>query len=127
MIPSHGHTGFPAMLRSLLNGGAPRHDKVPNDSSSMIHTEDIAALFLAAYENESASGRYFGVYESWPWQKIYEELKTLIPDMQMPEPLREPMAPPTGFDFTRRDSLGVPLRDVPTILRETVAWLKDNP
>ena len=127
VIPAHSHTGFPAMLRNLISGGSPRHEKVPNDSSSMIHTEDIAALFLAAYENESACGRYFGVYESWPWQRIYDELKILMPDMQMPEPLSEPMAPPTGFDFTRRDSLGVPLRDVPTILRETVAWLKANP
>jgi hypothetical protein len=33
----------------------------------MIHLHDLAALFLAAYENPSASGRYYGVVDSWHW------------------------------------------------------------
>lgn len=127
VIPAHGRTGFPATLRNLMAGAEPRHQQVPNDSISMIHAEDLAALCLAAYEDESASGRYFGVYESWPWQKIYDELETLIPGMKVPVPLTEAQVPPTGFDFSRRDSLKVPLRDVPTTFRETVEWLRENP
>ena len=47
--------------------------------------------------------------------------------MVMPEPCGEPRATPTGFDFTRRDSLGVSMRDIPTMLRETVEWLRTRP
>ena len=68
---------------------------------------------FAAYENPDARGRYFGVYDSWHYKDIYAELETLMPEAKMPAPLSEPPLPPTGFDFTRRDSLGVPLRDVP--------------
>ena len=45
----------------------------------------------------------------------------------MPEPLTEPAVDATGFDFTRRDSLGVSVRDIPTVLRETVDWIRSNP
>lgn len=114
-------------LRALLAGEPPRHEKIPNDSTSMIHLHDLAALFLAAYENPDASGRYYGVYDSWHWQDIYAELQRLIPGMTLPAPLTEPPVASTGFDFTRRDSLGVPLRDIPTLLRETVEWLKSEP
>jgi nucleoside-diphosphate-sugar epimerase len=114
-------------LRALINGEQGRHEKVPNDSTSMIHLHDLAALFLAAYENPKASGRYFGVYDSWHWQDVYAELQKLLPGMRMPAPLTEPPVPPTGFDFTRRDSLGVSLRDIPTLLRETVEWIKSEP
>ena len=114
-------------LRSLIDGRQGRHQKIPNDSTSMIHLHDLAALFMAAYENPGASGRYFGVFDSWHWQDIYAELKKILPDMKMPEPLSEPPAPATGFDFTRRDSLGVPLRDIPTLLRETVEWIQSEP
>ena len=34
---------------------------------------------------------------------------------------------PTGFDFSRRDSLGVKITDFPTILKDTIAWIKSNP
>ena len=45
----------------------------------------------------------------------------------MPEPLTEDPVAPTGFDFTRRDSLGVKVRDIPSMLRETVVWIKADP
>ena len=93
----------------------------------MIHLHDLAALFLAAYENPDASGRYYGVYDSWHWQDLYAELHKILPDMIMPEPLTEPAAPATGFDFTRRDSLGVKARDIPTLLRDTIEWIKTEP
>ena len=127
VLPRHLDETYQSMLKKLINGEPPRHEKVPNDSMSMIHIEDLAALFLAAYENPEASGRYFGVVDSWHWKDIYAELAKLLPNAKMPAPLTEDPAPATRFDFTRRDSLGVPIRDVPTLLRETVEWIKTGP
>ncbi|MEM7079760.1 MAG: NAD-dependent epimerase/dehydratase family protein [Pseudomonadota bacterium] len=124
VLPLHNTEGFQAVLHKMVNGEPPRHTRIPNDSNSIIHVQDLARLFFAAYENPSAQGRYFGVYDSWHWADIYAELAKLIPDLQMPEPLSERALPATGFDFTRRDSLGVTLRDIPTILAETVAYLR---
>ena len=127
VLPEHlKHNPF-LWIKSVLEGGAPRHQKVPNDSASLIHLQDLARLFLAAYEDSSASGRYFGVLDSFHWNDIYKECQKLIPDMQMPEPISEDPVAPTKFDFTRRDSLGIKIRDFPTIMRETVEWLKSNP
>ena len=126
LLPEHLKHGPHYWLKALIEGGAPRHAKVPNDSTSMIHLHDLAAIFMAAYENPNASGRYFGVYDSWHWRDIYTELKKILPDMKMPEPLTEAPVRPTGFDFTRRDSLGVALRDIPTMLRETIDWIKSG-
>ena len=127
ILPEHMNGNPHVWLQSLINGGEGRHSKTPNDSSSMIHLHDLAALFLAAYENPNASGRYYGVYDSWHWQDIYAELQKILPDMKMPEPITETPVTPTGFDFTRRDSLGVKVRDIPTMLRETVDWIKSEP
>jgi len=127
ILPAHLEGNPHLWLRALIETGEPRHKAIPNDSTSMIHLHDLAALFLAAYENPDASGRYFGVYDSWHWQDIYAELQKILPDMTMPAPLTEPPVTPTGFDFTRRDSLGVAVRDIPTMLRETIAWLRTDP
>jgi len=81
VLPEHlKHNPF-LWIKSVLEGGAPRHQKVPNDSASLIHLQDLARLFLAAYEDSSASGRYFGVLESFHWNDIYKECQKLIPDM----------------------------------------------
>ncbi|MFC1681065.1 NAD-dependent epimerase/dehydratase family protein [Pseudomonadota bacterium] len=127
VIPEHMNHNPHVWLQRLINGKQGLHSKIPNDSTSMIHLHDLAALFLAAYEDSSASGRYYGVFDSWHWQDIYAELRKLLPEMTMPKAITEAPAPPTGFDFSRRDSLGVPLRDIPTILRETVDWIKTEP
>ena len=127
VLPEHlRHNPF-LWIKSVLEGGPPRHQKVPNDSASLIHLQDLAKLFLAAYENPSASGRYFGVLESFHWNDIYKECQKLIPDMQMPEPMSGDPVPPTQFDFKRRDSLGIKIRDFPTVMRETVEWIKSKP
>ena len=47
--------------------------------------------------------------------------------MNMPELITEPAVEPTRFDFNRRDSLGVSMRDIPTMIRETVDWIKSDP
>ena len=89
--------------------------------------EDLADLFLAAYETANASGRYFGVYKSLHWQDIYAECKKLLPKMKMPSPLVDLAIQPTLFDFTRRDHLGVTVRDFPTLLRDTIEWIQSDP
>jgi nucleoside-diphosphate-sugar epimerase len=127
ILPAHLKHNPYAWLQRVIQGGEARHSKVPNDSASMIHLHDLAALFLAAYENPSASGRYYGVVDSWHWQDLYAELQKSLPDMKMPEPLTEPALALTGFDFSRRDSLGVPIRDIPTLMRQTVEWLQSEP
>ena len=127
IMPEHmNHSPF-SWLNELIKGGEGRHKKIPNDSTSMIHLADLANLFLAAYENPEASGRYYGVYKSLHWQDIYSECQKILPDMVMPEPLSEKLIQPTQFDFTRRDSLGVKIRDFPTLLKQTIDWIKSKP
>ena len=92
----------------------------------MAHIGDVAALFLAAYENPDAEGRYFAVRESWHWNDIYAELARIDPSLKLPPPYDGEQAAPTGFDFARRDSLGVKMRDVPEILRDAVNWARAN-
>ena len=127
ILPEHMHHNPFAWLQRVIDGGQPRHETTPNDSASMIHLEDLAKLFLAAYENSNASGRYFGVFDSLHWQDIYAECQKILPNMRMPNPLTERAAATTGFDFTRRNSLGVTVRDFPTLLRQTIQWLQTNP
>lgn len=126
VLPQHGDEGFMAVLKRLNRGEKGRHEKVPNDSTSMAHIDDVAALFMAAYENPGAQGRYFGMKASWHWKDIYAELQRLMPDMAMPEPYTGDPAAPTGFDFTRQNSLGVQLRDVPEILESAVGWVQSD-
>ena len=127
ILPGHMKGNPHSWLKKLIDGEEPPHQKIPNDSTSMSHLHDLASLFLAAYENPKASGRYYGVYESWHWQDIYAELQKIFPRMKMPEPITETAVEPTGFDFSRRDSLGVQMRDIPTMIRETVEWIKSDP
>lgn len=127
LLPIHRSAPFPSMIDRMLAGEQPRHGVVPNDSMSMIHIEDLAELFMAVFEQSNASGRYFGVYDSWHWQEIYDAFADLIPEAPMPARLEEARNPPTGFDFTRRDSLGVSLRNIRQTLADTVAWHRANP
>ena len=127
VLPGHMNGNPHVWLKSLINGEEGRHKKVPNDSTSMSHLHDLAGLFMAAYENPNASGRYYGVYDSWHWQDIYAELQKILPNMKMPEPITDPPVAPTGFDFTRRNSLGVVMRDIPTLLRQTIEWIQSDP
>lgn len=124
VLPKHGDEGFMADIKHMLRGQSGRHKVTPNNSSSMAHIEDIADLFLAAYESPTAEGRYFAVRESWHWNDIYAALRDIEPSMTIPEPYQGALAEPTGFDFTRRDSLGVKMRDIPEILADAVQWCK---
>jgi nucleoside-diphosphate-sugar epimerase len=126
VLPKHGEEGFMGALKRMLRGEKGRHDTAPNDSTSMAHIEDVAALFLAAYENPTPEGRYFAVRESWHWNDIYRTLRELEPSLKLPPLYDGEQATPTGFDFTRRDSLGVKMRGIPKILADAVAWTKAN-
>ena len=126
VLPAHGEEGFMAALKRMLRGEKGRHEKTPNDSSSMAHIEDVAALFMAAYESPVAEGRYFAVRESWHWNDIYRTLGQLDPTLALPPLYEGTPAAPTGFDFARRDSLGVKMRDIPEILADALAWAKAN-
>lgn len=115
-LPARLHRGEPA-----------RHQTVPAGSMSMSHVEDVAKLFLAAYEDPQAQGRYFAVYDSVPWRDIYAEFAKYVPDSALPGPLEGEPEEPTRFDFSRRDSLGVPMRDIATTVAETFEWLSTHP
>jgi nucleoside-diphosphate-sugar epimerase len=126
ILPQHGDEGFMAAIKRMLQGRTGRHKETPNTSSSMAHIEDVAALFIAAYESPTAEGRYFAVRESWHWNDIYAALHKIEPTMNLPKPYDGEPTPPTGFDFSRRDSLGVKMRDIPDILADAVSWAKEN-
>ena len=113
-------------LKRMLRGEKGRHDQAPNDSTSMAHIEDVAALFLAAYESPTAEGRYYALRESWHWNDIYRTLRQIEPSLHIPPLYEGEQAEPTGFDFTRRDSLGVKMRDIPEVLADAVAWTKSR-
>ncbi len=126
VLPAHGDEGLMGALKQMLRGEKGRHDVAPNDSTSMAHIEDVAALFMAAYESPTAEGRYYAVRESWHWNDIYRTLGEIEPSMKLPSLYEGEPAEPTRFDFKRRDSLGVTMRDIPEVLADAVAWAKAN-
>jgi nucleoside-diphosphate-sugar epimerase len=117
--PVVGLTRFAAIIN-----GERFADKFPNNSMSMIDVRDLAALHVNALENEQASGRYFGVKQSWHWREILEALERVCPGYKMPPP--DPDEVPvraTQFDLTRQNSLGVTVRGLDEILEGQVAEL----
>lgn len=92
-------------------------ESIPNGSMSMIHVNDLARLHIAALEQESASGRYFGLKKSWHWRDILNALSQLYPTYTPPAwPSEMEPVKATEFDFARRDSLGVELKGLEEIL-----------
>lgn len=126
ILPQHLEGDSAGFVTSAVRDGRTRHDKVPAGSMSVSHVGDVAKLFLAAYE-QGARGRFFAVYDSVPWRDLYAELGKHVPASIMPAPLDGPPEEPTRFDFTRRDSLGVAMRDIPSVIAETCDWLKSRP
>ncbi|WP_118132985.1 NAD-dependent epimerase/dehydratase family protein [Oceanicella sp. SM1341] len=127
VLPEHMRSHGLALLSGLLEGRRAMHEQVPAGSMSVSHLEDVAALFLATIENPQARGRYFAVFDSLPWAEIYDILARHVPAAGLPAPLDGAPEPPTRFDFTRRDSLGVTMRDIPATIAATVDWLKTRP
>lgn len=127
ILPQHLSGDSLRLLVALAQGKQAWHEQVPAGSMSLSHIEDVAALFMAAYEKPTAQGRYFAVYDSWPWQRLYAEFARYVPTSALPAPLTGQPETPTRFDFSRRDSLGVSMRDIPTTIAETFAWLATDP
>ena len=99
-------------------------DKIPNSSMSMIDVRDLAALHVNALENEQASGRYFGVKQSWHWRDILQALERACPAYKMPPPDRgEVPVRATQFDLSRQASLGATVRGLDDMLEGLVAEL----
>lgn len=111
-------------FKAILQGDR-MADAIPNGSMSMINVQDLARLHIAAMENPQAKGRYFGVRQSWHWRDILAALQRLVPDYKMPaiDPDEVP-ARVTTFDLSRRDSLGVAVRDLDDILQAVVDELR---
>jgi nucleoside-diphosphate-sugar epimerase len=98
---------------------------VPNDSMAFIDVRDCAAMHVAAMDNRDASGRYFSVAESWHRNEILTTMKELYP--QIPpftlyegEPIK-----PTQFNLKRMNRLGVTVRGMQTMLRDSISLFKD--
>eukprot|EP00095_Tigriopus_kingsejongensis_P005143 maker-scaffold100_size373717-snap-gene-2.53 protein:Tk05143 transcript:maker-scaffold100_size373717-snap-gene-2.53-mRNA-1 annotation:"hypothetical protein" len=71
------------------------------------------------------NGRYFGVLRSFHWKEIMEAIHEVHPAFKVPTLGYEEadMITPTQFDHTRKESLGVKLRDLPTILKDAIGDL----
>jgi nucleoside-diphosphate-sugar epimerase len=114
---------------------------IPNDSMSIIDIRDLAQLHIAAAFNDNASGRYFGVQQSYTWKEILTEFQTIlssssnsssksnstdkyngyeykIPPLKPNEDYENTI--PTQFDHTRKDSLGVTLRPLHDTLKDLI-------
>ena len=57
---------------------------------SFIDVRDLAALHVAALENEGAKGRFFGVCEnSTHFEDVAKMLKEYYPSIEIPPPLED--------------------------------------
>ena len=122
--PRKDPDGSLRLLQAVLSGDR-FADTIPNGSMSLIDVRDLAKLHVAALTNDQASGRYFGVVQSWHWKDILAALSGRVPSYTPPQwdAEIEPVTP-TQFDTTRRDSLGVELRGIDDILDGAIAELK---
>ena len=122
--PNINPDGSTKLLAGLIAGkvidGPP-----PNSSMSLIHVEDLARLHVAALQNPDAKGRYFAVKQSWHWRDILQELERQVDAFTAPTYAEDvELVTPTQFDFSRRDSLGVELRDLAEIIASGVDQLR---
>jgi len=123
--------GLPWFAR-IVKGEAMTKE-IPNDSMSIISVSDLALLHVACLEDETASGRYFGVYQSWEWEGILNAVKKQVPDYQLPVKNFTESNPVTKFDNSRRDALlknafgeDFKLKNLDEILEETISYLKKS-
>ena len=117
--PTVSHKRFAGIIR-----GERMADKIPNSSMSLTDVRDLAVLHVNALENPQASGRYFGVKNSWHWRDILKALERACPGYRMPpiDPDEVPVRP-THFDLTRQATLGARLRDLDDMMTGLVEEL----
>jgi len=113
--------------------GEAMNKEIPNDSMSIISVTDLAMLHVACFEDLTASGRYFGVVQSWPWEEILTAIKRQVPEYRIPPKNFKEIKPTTQFDNTRRDSLlaaafgdGFNLKTLDEIMKETMDYLESS-
>ena len=58
--------------------------------------------------------------------KIYMQNVKLIPQMKLPEAIKEKAVEPTGFDFSRRDIHKLEIKDFKMTLKDTINWIKSD-
>ena len=128
MIGGPSYLGQPSTIHQFLAaviGGKYMKDSIPNDSMSLIDARDLAALHLAALDNPQASGRYFGIKNSWHWRDILSEIERQHPGYQKPAiDSNEEIKTPTQFDLSRQKTLGVDLRELPEIIADSLEAAK---
>jgi len=123
--------GLPWFAR-ILKGEA-MNKEIPNDSMSIISVSDLAKLHVACLEDPTASGRYFGVVQSWCWEDILSAIKKQIPEYKIPPKNFSESKPVTKFNNSRRDALlkaaygdEFSLKNLDEILKETLEYLKNS-
>ena len=118
--PVRGLKSYAAIIK-----GERLSEQVPNSSMSMIDARDLAEMHVASLMNKKARGRYFGVKQSWHWRDILAAIEKQVPQYTMPpiDPDEVPVRP-TAFDTSRRDSLGVNLRDLDAIIGSHVEAIR---
>jgi cinnamoyl-CoA reductase len=127
--PSLNHnaaaSGTMGKLLDWLQTGDKCGTKVPNDSMSWIHVEDCAAMHVAALEQPHTSGRYMALVESWHWNELLSCMKQVYPKLPdfVPIPDQDKITP-TKFNLQKMNSLGVKVRSMETILKESVDFLE---
>jgi len=110
---------------SILKGER-MSEVIPNDSMSVIDVRDLAELHVAASENTGASGKYFCVERSHPWEDILTAFEVAYPGYKKPPKFEGDPAMPTQFNFTRRDSLKVPLRSLQDTVNDLIKFLEQK-
>jgi cinnamoyl-CoA reductase len=119
----------------------PQGGRAKNDSMSFVDVRDVAAMHVAAMENESAAGRHMClagtpterrtesgavVYASTHWNEVYAMIRELHPSMPPFEMCEGEPILPTSFDLTKSNGLLHidQMRDVKTILRDSLEELQ---
>ncbi|QUS58580.1 NAD-dependent epimerase/dehydratase family protein (plasmid) [Pseudovibrio brasiliensis] len=118
LLPSHLKGHVLSFLAKLRYGKTGWHSAIPVGSMSLTSPDDLAKMSMAALENPKAAGRYFALSGSWSWARIYQEIAEYVPLEALPTPLGKDPEPPTRFDFSKRDSLGVPVRGIQRMFAE---------
>lgn len=118
--PPESHKRFAGIIR-----GERMADRIPNSSMSLTDVRDLAVLHVNALESPQASGRYFGVKNSWHWRDILKALERACPVYRLPpiDPDEIPVRP-TRFDLTRQATLGARLRDLDEMMVGQVEELR---
>ena len=110
---------------SILKGEKMAQE-IPNDSMSIIDVRDLAQLHVACALEPTSTGRYFGVNRSWPWEEIMAAFKEAYPAFVIPPRFQGEAQTPTQFDHSRKNSLGVELRELTATVHDLVTFFRQR-